>query len=262
MNEGWAFSSDLDRGHDPDKNECMSEHAPRPTRRISAMNVFLTVLLLVLIGAVVTTGYLYYRTRQELKYLSSPEGQEALSKKEVDETITQLKKLVILPEEEPVLATIVNAEFLATQSAFYKGAENGDKLVVYPQAQRAFVYSPTRNILVNAGPLIVEQGANQQGVSEQVSEEDRIRVDVRNGTTQTGVATQLGNALRDRGYTVGAVAEASRKDFEQTIVVDLSNGRSASVLKLAQLLGAEVVQALPQGEQSSSAEALVILGAR
>lgn len=237
----------------------MSEHV---SRRFSASGVLLTVTLLGLIAAVSVTGFLYYKTRQELKYLSSPEGQEALSKKEVDETITMLKKLVILPEEEPVLATIVNAEFLATQSAFYKGAENGDKLIVYPQAQRAFVYSPTRNILVNAGPLIVEQGANQQGVSEQVSEADRLEVDVRNGSSQAGVATQLADALRERGYTVGSVAEASRKDFAQTVVVDLANGRSEAVLKLAQLLGAEVVQALPEGEASSDAEALIILGAR
>lgn len=74
---------------------------------------------------------------------------------------------MLLPEEEPVVATIIDSAFLATQSAFYAQAQNGDKLVIYPQAQKAFVYSPERNIIVNSGPLVLD---NESGTAEPTTE--------------------------------------------------------------------------------------------
>lgn len=149
--------------------------------------VVIFILLLMVIG-VFGLGYLYYETRQELQFLSSPAGQEELAKREVENVLAALGKLAILPEEEPVVATITDASVLATESAFYKNAENGDKLVVFPTAQQAFIYSPSRNKIVNVGPLLIEEapvgdnahgateavGTSEGGTSETLTEEDSL----------------------------------------------------------------------------------------
>ena len=130
------------------------------------------ILVLILLAGLIGTGYLYYKTRTELMRLTQPSGQEELAKREVKAVVDKLGKLTILPEEEPVVATIIDSEFLATQSAFYQKAENGDKLVVYPQAQKAYIYSPGRNIIVNAGPLVLDQNEQPpQGTQSEVTEE-------------------------------------------------------------------------------------------
>lgn len=137
--------------------ESSTNSSSKPKKKGGKLTVFLLVIVLLLVAAVSATGFLYYQTKQELIRLTQPAGQEELAKKEVQAVVQKLGKLTILPEEEPVVATIIDAPFLATQSAFYQKAENGDKLVVYPQAQKAYVYSPGRNIIVNAGPLVLDQ---------------------------------------------------------------------------------------------------------
>lgn len=133
--------------------------------------IFLTLFLLGLVGAIGGLGYMYYQTRQELKFLSSPAGQEELAKRSTDQVVNALSKLALLPEEEPVIATITDVTALASQSAFYLKAENGDKLVVFPQAQQAYIYSPGRNKIVNVGPLIIEGNQQQAGLEEGTPEE-------------------------------------------------------------------------------------------
>jgi hypothetical protein len=126
---------------------------------------FLVLFLLGLVAAIAGLGYLYYQTRLELKFLSSPAGQEELSKRSTEQVLEALGKLALLPSEEPVIATITDVDSLASQSAFYLKAQNGDKLVVFPQAQQAYIYSPARNIIVNVGPLIIE--GNEENSLEQ-----------------------------------------------------------------------------------------------
>ncbi len=141
-------------------------------KKRTGLSGFLVILVVLLVAGLAVTGYLYYTTRTELMRLTQPSGQEELAKREVKAVVDKLGKLTILPEEEPVVATIVDSDFLATQSAFYQKAENGDKLVVYPQAQKAYIFSPGRNIIVNAGPLVLDQNEQPpQGTQTEVTEE-------------------------------------------------------------------------------------------
>lgn len=71
--------------------------------------------------------------------------------------MNKLTKLAIVPsDEKPVVATIINAPILASQSAFYKDAVNGDKVVIFVNNKKAYLYRPNSNVLVNVGPLSVE----------------------------------------------------------------------------------------------------------
>ncbi len=74
--------------------------------------------------------------------------------------IAKVGKLVILPTgEQPVIATINDASSLIKQQAFYTGAIDGDVVLVYQKAAKAIVYSPSRNMIVNVGPVIMQNPA-------------------------------------------------------------------------------------------------------
>lgn len=141
--------------------------SPKTKKKGGKFTIFLAFLILLLLGGLAATGFMYYQTRQQLRQLTQPGAQEELAKREIQAVVQRLGKLVLLPEEEPVVATIIDSAFLATQSAFYAQAQNGDKLVIYPQAQKAFVYSPERNIIVNSGPLVLD---NESGTAEPTTE--------------------------------------------------------------------------------------------
>lgn len=81
----------------------------------------------------------------------------AVNQAQVKDLLNKVSQLVILPGgEDPVVATINDADALIKQQAFYKGAMNGDVVIVYQKAAKAIVYSPSRNIIVNIGPVVLQ----------------------------------------------------------------------------------------------------------
>ncbi len=73
--------------------------------------------------------------------------------KATEELVAKVGKLILLPNEKPTLATVLDAKKLVAEQPFYAGAENGDQLLVYAKAQKAILYSPSKNILINVGPV-------------------------------------------------------------------------------------------------------------
>lgn len=232
-------------------------------RKMNTGKIFTTILFLILIVSVSGLGYLYYQTRQELKFLASPAGQEQLSQKEVEQVVNALGKLALLPEEEPVVATIVDVAALSSQSAFYKRAENGDKLVVFSEAQQAFIYSPGRNKIVNVGPLLIDDapvGDNANGTTEQVSAET-VSVEVRNGSAAAGRGTQLSQEIASTidDVEISAVTSAAKTDYASVVVVNRGGNTSlATAQQIAAKYGVQVQSSLPEGEATSTADIIVI----
>jgi hypothetical protein len=222
--------------------------------RPSLKKILLTGLVILLLAISAAIGFLYYQTRQELKRISSQKGQQELSKQEVQAVVSELEKLTLLPEEEPVLATILNAPYLATQSAFYEKAQNGDKLIVYPKAQKAYIYSPERHIIVNAGPLIMDQGQGQ-------TQAQPMKVEIRNGSSTLGAGTRLKSKVEGNGAEVIAVTDAANKEYRETIVIPINKAITAEQLKpFAETINGKVVTSVPSGEATSHADVLVIVG--
>jgi hypothetical protein len=90
---------------------------------------------------------------------STPEEIKAKEVEKQVETNLQLMEkvgsLMILPNEEPIIASINEAEALRKEQPFYNGVENGDQLIVFPKAQKAVIYSPSKNVIVNSGPFTI-----------------------------------------------------------------------------------------------------------
>lgn len=73
----------------------------------------------------------------------------------------RVAKHIVAPQEEPVMAVVTSADALIKEQAFYAGVQNGDILLIYPQAGKAVLYSVSTDKLLNVGPVQVGDGARK-----------------------------------------------------------------------------------------------------
>lgn len=81
----------------------------------------------------------------------------------------RIAKLIVPPQEEPVMAVVTAADSLIKEQAFYQGVSNGDILLIYPQAGKAILYSTQRDRLLNVGPVQVGQDTKKTSTSAPIS---------------------------------------------------------------------------------------------
>ncbi len=102
---------------------------------------------------------LVIRAKPDLLGLSSS-GDSA----EVESLVSTVSQIIVLPTgETPTIAT-VNEEQLVRGEPFFKNAQNGDKVLVYIQAGRAYLYRPSENRIIEVGVVnqTEAQGENTQ----------------------------------------------------------------------------------------------------
>lgn len=112
-----------------------------------------------LFGALVVVGALYYKYPQIFS-LRTPEEQTKIA---VQALVKEVGKIMILPaNEEPIVLDITDPQALIAQQQFFAGSVAGDKLLLYKESARAIVYSPSRHLIVNVGPVTNQQAAAAQ----------------------------------------------------------------------------------------------------
>ena len=57
------------------------------------------------------------------------------------------------------MATVVNADALKVEQPFYRNVVNGDRVLIFGESQQAIIYSPSRDMIVNMGPVVVDEAA-------------------------------------------------------------------------------------------------------
>jgi LCP family protein required for cell wall assembly len=113
---------------------------------------------------------------------------------------------------------------------------NGDAYVLLPRKKD---WSEIRRIAAR----VLEAGPEQQA-AEEISRP--ARVEIQNGTRQSGLAKKTQDLLAKVGYDIVRIGNAEEKDRERTIVYDLTNGGMPEELQtIKNLLGAEVGLTLP-----------------
>jgi len=97
-------------------------------------------LVALLLLALLAAGYFAYRS------MFAP---EALKRREVAKWVEIIGTSVELPRSErPTLATVTNEGKLNDQ-AFFREAKNGDKILIYPGASKAFLYRPSTGKIID-----------------------------------------------------------------------------------------------------------------
>lgn len=248
----------------------MSELLTESTRKTSRLEVLRKlvkllpklIFVLALIGFAGWSFYSYRQSQKEVVRLSTLEGQQEFQEKEVENLLEKVRAHMVLPEdEEPTVATISDVDVLVEQQPFFIGTQNGDKVLVYVKARKAIIYSPQRDVIINVGAVIVDD--NPVAIDETDEEFGLLAVELRNGTDTPGLSLGVSERLEEvnSAFDFIELTDASNKDYSKTVVIDLGKTDNKDLLaSLGKFLGVSTINQLPEGEQESQAEVLVILG--
>ncbi|MDD2807967.1 MAG: LytR C-terminal domain-containing protein, partial [Patescibacteria group bacterium] len=103
---------------------------------------------------------------------------------------------------------------------------------------------------VNVGPVVMS--------GDQVAAQTSApTVEVRNGSQKIGAANELADELKKVGVTVATVDNAANADYQATVLVNLTG---KDVKPLEDKLQVTATDKLPDGEASSTADVVIILG--
>ena len=75
---------------------------------------------------------------------------------EITTLVSKVGKLITLPPDEiPTVITVTDTNIL-NQQPFFAKAKNGDTVLVYIKAKKAFLYDPVADKILEVGPLIYQ----------------------------------------------------------------------------------------------------------
>lgn len=109
------------------------------------------ILVVILLGI---SGYLFKQYRDSQKQIQElKKDPQQAAKEATKELVDKVGKLVVLPEgEDPTIATVTDTEKLKDQPFFAK-AKKDDKVLIYTNAKKAFLYNPESNRVVEIAPI-------------------------------------------------------------------------------------------------------------
>ncbi|MFA5358568.1 MAG: hypothetical protein WC310_01945 [Patescibacteria group bacterium] len=213
------------------------------------------VIILLAVGGIATSIYYSNRYRQ-LKANPDIEAQ-----KETETLVSAVSKIMELPADEtPTVATIMDKDKLKDQPFFAK-AENGDKLLAYTKAMQAILYRPSTNKIINVAPIFIDQKDVAKQEKSATVALTGLKIAYYNGTESIELAGESEKLVQKTYplYQTGVSGDASKKDYKETLVIDLTGAHSKEAGQIAGLLGGRV-SSLPEGEGKPDADILVISG--
>lgn len=119
------------------------------------LNIVLGLVgVLVLIAALGSAYYFYDRYQKSQDEISTlVNDPQAVVQKQTEELLADIGKVVDLPEgENPTVATVNDSTKLKEQP-FFSEAENGDKVLIYTEAKKAFLYRPSTKKIIEIAPV-------------------------------------------------------------------------------------------------------------
>lgn len=219
--------------------------------------VIVFVLLIIVAGVAIYNYSQYRNTKQELSKLKT-DPMSALSE-ETKKLVKMVGNLVVLPSESPTIATVTDITKVKSQS-FFANAANGDKVLIYTGARKAYLYRPSINKVIEVAPVNI--GTSATGVAGTSTEKNKkIRVALYNGTTTIGLTnkTELDLKKELENLDVALKKNANKSDYKKTVVINLAGENKALAAQIAKIVNGEEGQ-LPEGEEKPEADILVILG--
>lgn len=182
--------------------------------------------------------------------------------------VERVGRLVILPTNETPTVAVVSDTRKLPKVPLFADAENGDRVLIYPTAKRAFLYRPSLDRLVAMSDVSIQtqSGTDTQAKGQLLPTPSptpaQINVSIYNGTNTAGLAKTSSKDLESKNKTIIVVStsDAKKKPYTKTLVIDLTEKDAAGAKMLAGLVGG-TVSALPAGETApNGAQYLIILG--
>lgn len=224
----------------------------QPIRHLSANSLLIvSLILIILAGGGLAYWYLDRASQPDGVSLKDLPEQPQLSPEEIQDILKKVGRHIVLPEGEPLIATVQDAASLKQVQPFFGLSEDGDQLLVYPN--KAFIYRPDEDKLINVGPVYRSDAPAAPEASQD------IKLELRNGSNKAGAARALGDQLAGlSGYAISQITNAATSTYAQSAIVNLT-GKNITPIR-QQLNINNLITALPTGEAPSAADAVVIVG--
>lgn len=209
--------------------------------------------------ALIPSYYFYTRWEHSQKLLKNPDLAVQEEKRDI---LEKVGKLVDVPtNENPTIATISDKDKLQNQiknQPFFSKAENGDKVLVFPQAKKAILYRPTINKVLD---MVAISLSTESATIPGIVAGTKITTAIYNGTQTPRLANAAETKLKTQYDFLSIVKKdnAAKGEYPKTLVIDLNGKYQELADTLAQQISATVVP-LPAGETKPDADLLVIVG--
>ena len=257
-----------------------------PSLSLPASGRFLIGVFVFFVFLLLSAGgyYFYLQYQKTQKMLESPTD---AVKEQVNSVVAAVGKLILLPDdEEPTLATVSDKTKLQSQ-AFFAEAENGDQVLIYPKAKKAYLYRPKLNKLVDVAPANIGTAIAPSPVTVAISPTvfpsvspkptgkslvtppltptptsvfKPVNVALYNGTKTGGLAATVATKLKIQMSSATVVLKANAADnYTESLVIDFTGKFPKEAASLAKLTNGSV-GVLPKLETKPTADILVILG--
>lgn len=209
------------------------------TKGLNSSKVIAIIALVIAIASIAFATYQYNETQK----LKTSDGQKQVAEDEAKVLKEKVAKLTLLPKETPTVATISDITKLKDQ-AFFNGAKNGDKVLIFTEARKAIIYRESENKIINQGPIAVtSDNADTKGVAVLAS--------------LNGSSTDAANKARSvQGVTVAE--SKAKKNYTKTQVVAVDAASADKAKEIATAVGGEVINSIPSGETAPAGAAIVV----
>lgn len=132
---------------------------------MTSKKIVLPVLAILVLAMAGAAAY-FFKEVSALK-----ENPNAVVQQEATELAARVGKLIRLPDGEvPTIATVADPAQLADQPFFAK-AKTGDKVLIYSQARRAYLYDPVANKVLEVAPVNIGDAATTLPAEDASDEE-------------------------------------------------------------------------------------------
>lgn len=243
-----------------------ADNSSRSKFMLSGKIVMTICVILALLSAVGTAGFFYFKAMDaQGKLEKSSLGASTIEENQA--LIEKVGKVAELPTGEmPQIATVSDVSELSDQP-FFNRAKNGDKLLIYTNSGKAFLYRPDTNKIVEIGPIVKTDQTAQASESATLGVQDEAVVQVKtvilNGTKEKGLAKTVQEELLAEKLPVEVVSvgnSTAPETYAETIVIDLTGKNSKSIEEIAKAVGGKTGK-LPEDETApENAEVLIIAG--
>ena len=110
-------------------------------------NFVIVVLVMLLVGISIIT------VRRKPEILGIKVNKDLPTVEDSTSIIRQIGEIILLPENEvPTVATVSDISRLGNQE-FYKRAQNGDTVLIYRNAGKAYLYRKSENKIIEVGEV-------------------------------------------------------------------------------------------------------------
>lgn len=125
----------------------------RKLRNLLIQHKVMSIAALVLLVGAIGAGAYFFWPREAPPPVDPEQAKFEQLQKERQSEIEEVGKQVDLPvDEEPITATVSDRNALQGQE-FFKEALNGDRVLMYPKAEKAYLYRPSEDRVIAVAPL-------------------------------------------------------------------------------------------------------------